>query len=104
MNRATGRRFLGMAALSGWGAAALALAIGILALAVPPHPFEERPTWESLLAPYGPGAPLPHGFRLHEIRRGPDNGVVVAVVGTDDAEAVEVMVVERGRWNGGRRS
>ncbi len=81
-----------------WSAGALALLVGLLALAVPPHPFGERPTWETLLAPYSTGALLPHGFRIHEIRRGPDNGVVVSVRRPDDGAAVEVLVVERGRW------
>lgn len=76
----------------------MALLIGLLALAVPPSPFGERPTWESLLAPYSTGAPLPAGFRVHEIRRGPDNGVVISVRRPDDGAAVEVIVVERGRW------
>jgi hypothetical protein len=81
-----------------WSVGALALLIGILALAVPPHPFGEQPNWESLLAPYSTGAPLPDGFRVQEIRRGPDNGVVVSVIRPDDGAAIEVVVVERGRW------
>ena len=80
-------------------AGALALLIGLLALAVPPHPFGEQPTWETLLAPYSTGAPLPHGFRVRDIRRGPDNGVVVSIRRPDDGAAVEVLVVERGRWS-----
>ena len=81
-----------------WSAGALALLIGLLALAVPPDPFGEQPTWETLVAPYGTGALLPDGFRVQEIRRGPDNGVVISVRRPDDGAAVEVLVVERGRW------
>jgi hypothetical protein len=87
-----------------WSAGALALLIGLLALAVPPHPFGERPTWETLLAPYSTGAPLPHGFRIEGIHRGPDNGVVISVRRPDDGAAVEVLVVERGRWNSVQQS
>lgn len=80
-------------------AALLALAFGLAALAVPPHPLREGPTWESLLAPYGTGATIPGGFRVNEIRRGADNGIVVDVRRQpDDGAAVEVLVVERGRW------
>lgn len=74
------------------------LLIGLLALFLPPHLFGERPTWDTLLAPYSAGAPLPHGFRVEGIHRGPDNGVVVSVRRPDDGAAVEVLVVERGRW------
>jgi len=42
------------------GAAALALLAGLVALAVPTKPFGEHPTWETLLAPYSTGAPLPN--------------------------------------------
>lgn len=79
-------------------AGALALLIGILALVVPPHPFRDRPTWETLLSPYGSGAPLPHGFRVEGIHRGPDNGIVVSARRPEDGAAVEILVVERGRW------
>lgn len=79
-------------------AALLALASGLAALAVPPHPLREGPTWETLLAPYSTGATIPGGFRIDAIRRGADNGVVVDVRRPDDGAAVEVLVVERGRW------
>jgi hypothetical protein len=81
-----------------WSAGALALLIGLLALAVPPHPFGGQPTWETLLAPYSTGAPLPEGFRVQEIRRGADNGVVISVRRPADGAEIEVVVVERGRW------
>jgi hypothetical protein len=80
------------------GAGALALLIGVVALALPSHLLGARPTWETLLAPYSTGAPLPQGFRVEGIHRGPDNGVVVSVRRPDDGAAVEVLVVERGRW------
>lgn len=80
------------------GAGTLALLIGILALTVPPHPFGVAPTWESLLAPYSTGAPLVGGFRVEDIARGPDNAVVVSVRRPADGAAVEVLIVERGRW------
>jgi hypothetical protein len=85
-------------------AGALALLMGAMALAVPPNPFGDRTTWESLLAPYSTGAPLSDGFRVHEIRRGPDNGIVVAVRRPSDGAAVEVLVVERGRWQSAHES
>jgi hypothetical protein len=68
------------------------------ALAVPPQPLSERPTWESLLAPYSTGAPLPDDFRIHEMRRGSGSGVVITVRRPGDGATVEVVVVERGRW------
>lgn len=77
---------------------AAALLIGLLALVVPSPLFGERPTWDALLAPYSAGAPLPHGFRVEGIHRGPDNGVVVSVRRPEDGAAVEVLIVERGRW------
>lgn len=76
----------------------LALLVGAMALAVPPGTRGEPTTWETLLAPYSTGAPLPDGFRIREIRRGPDNGVVVAVERGADGATVEVLVVARGRW------
>jgi hypothetical protein len=84
--------------------AVLALVAGLVALAVPPSPFAEPATWEDLLAPYGSGVPFLGDFRVREIRRGPDNGIVIEVRGADDSPAVEVLVVERGRWESGRRS
>jgi len=107
MSRARGRRPWreGSSSVRGDGArtlalvlGAVALAIGALALAIPPSPVGEPTTWESLLAPYSTGAPLPDGFRVQEIRRGPDNGIVIAVRRPADGAAVEVLVVERGRW------
>src|SRR5262245_32896138 len=88
----------------GFWAGMLALVVGVASLAVPPRPFGERPTWETLLAPYSTGTPLPGGFRVREIRRGPDNGVVVSVRRPDDGAEVEVLVVERGRWKSDRES
>lgn len=79
-------------------AALLALALGLAALAVPPHPLGEGPAWETLLAPYSTGAPVLGGFRVDDIRRGADNGVVISLRRPDDGAAVEVLVVERGRW------
>jgi len=83
------------------GAGALALVVGIAALARPPH---EHATWETLLAPYGTGTQLPAGFRIQDIRRGPENSVVIAVARPDGAATIEVVVVERGRWNSDRHS
>ena len=98
MSRGTVRRFRRV------GPGALALLLGAMALAAPPNPFGERATWESLLAPYSTGAALPGGFRVDEIRRGPDNGIVVSVRRPDDGAAVEVLVVERGRWKSVQQS
>jgi hypothetical protein len=78
-----------------YGVGALVLLVGLVALAVPPS---EHQTWEALLAPYSTGTPLPNGFRVEEIRRGTANDVVVSVRRPDDGAAVEVIVVERGRW------
>lgn len=98
MTRGTVRRFWQVAATvsRSSGAGALALLAGILALAVP-HP-NELPTWETLLAPYGTGAPLFDDFRIRELRRGSANDVVISVRRPDDGATVEVVVVERGRW------
>ena len=101
---ATGRHLLPPMIRGTWWVGVLPLLSGLLALAVPPHPFDDPPTWETLLAPYSTGAALPHGFRVHEIRRGADNGIVISVRGPDDAAAVEVIVVERGRWKSVHRS
>jgi hypothetical protein len=81
-----------------YGAAALALLAGLVALAVPPKPFGEHPSWETLLAPYSTGAPLADDFRIRELRRGSANDVVISVRRPDDGATVEVVVVERGRW------
>jgi hypothetical protein len=80
------------------GAGALALLVGLVALAIPALPSSEPPTWEALLAPYSTGAPLPDNFRIEEVRRGSANGVVVVLRRPDDGATVEVVVVERGRW------
>jgi hypothetical protein len=77
-------------------AGALALLIGLVALAVPP--WSELPTWETLLAPYSAGAPLADDFRIRELRRGSANDVVIVVRRPEDGATVEVVVVERGRW------
>jgi hypothetical protein len=82
----------------------LALLVGLASLAVPPRPFGESPTWETLLAPYSTGTPLPENFRVRAIRRGSDNGVVISVRRPDDGAEVEVIVVERGRWKSVRES
>ena len=105
--RRTVRRFWRMvpATLRGsCGAGALALLVGLVALAVPPEPFTTRLTWEDLLAPYSTGAPLPNEFRVEEIRRGPANDVLISVRRPDDGATVEVVVVERGRWKSDHES
>ncbi len=98
MTRGTERRFRQVAATvrRPSGAGVFALVVGIVALAVP-HP-NDLPTWETLLAPYGTGAPLADGFRIRDIRRGSANDVVVSVRRPEDGATVEVVVVERGRW------
>lgn len=78
-------------------AGVLSLLVGLAALTVPPRWAGQQPTWETLLAPYSTGTPLPNGFRIRDLRRGSDNGVVISVR-NDDGAAVEVIVVERGRW------
>src|SRR5438552_10165294 len=75
---------------------AVALVVGLAALSVPPQ--LEQSTWETLLAPYSTGAPLPGEFRIREIRRGPANDVIISVGRPGDGATVEVVVVERGRW------
>jgi hypothetical protein len=77
-------------------AGTLALLIGLVALAVPP--WSELPTWETLLAPYSTGAPLADDFRIRELRRGSANDVIISVRRPDDGATVEVVVVDRGRW------
>jgi len=55
-------------------------------------------SWQSLLVPYSLGEPLPDGFRIAAIRRGPRNDVVVAIERPGDGATVEVHVAKRGRW------
>ena len=82
-------------------AGSVALVFGIIALVVPPAPSRrELISWESLLAPYSGGAPLPGNFRVQGIQRGSANDVVVFVGRLEDTAAVEVHVVQRGRWTG----
>src|SRR5438128_2063578 len=100
MTRRTVRRFWRTAPATPrrlCGAGAVALLVGLVALAVPPR-LSEHPTWETLLAPYSTGAPLPNNFRIQDIRRGSGNDVVISVRRPDDGATVEVVVVERGRW------
>ena len=82
-------------------AGALALTVGLATLAAPPH---EHATWETLLAPYSTGAQLPDGFRIQDIHRGAENDVVIAVGRADEAATIEVVVVERGRWESDHQS
>src|SRR5690349_19626094 len=77
-------------------AGALALLVGLLALAVPPR--SELPTWETLLSPYSTGGPLVDDFRIRDIRRGSANDVVISARRPDDGATVEVVVAERDRW------
>jgi hypothetical protein len=99
MTRRTVRRFWPVVPATpsrSCGAGALALLVGLVALAVPRS--SEHPTWETLLAPYSTGAPVAGDFRIRELRRGSANDVVIAVRRPDDGATVEVVVVERGRW------
>jgi hypothetical protein len=86
-------------------AGVLALAVGTLALVIPPATVSDGVSWQALLAPYSGGALLPNGFFIEGIRRGAGNDVIISV---DDPAAgsvgVEVHVVERGRWSGIRES
>jgi hypothetical protein len=85
--------------------AATVLLTGAAALLVSPPSGSEAVSWESLLAPYSQGTPLPGGFRIAEIRRGSANDVVVLVRRREDPDAaVEVHVLPRGRWPGVRES
>jgi hypothetical protein len=99
MSRESGRRWgrVGPSIARG-SVGALALVVGAMALAVSASPFGQPTTWEGLLAPYSAGAPLLDGFHIAEMRRGPDNGIVVSVRRPADGATVEVLVVERGRW------
>jgi hypothetical protein len=86
-------------------AAGAALLAGIAALGLPPQRSAGEPiSWESLLAPYSLGAPLPDGFRIGGIRRGPGNDVIVFVDRPGDRAAIELHVLSRGRWTGVRES
>lgn len=61
-------------------------------------------SWDDLLAPYSQGAPLPGGFRITEVRRGSGNDVVISVGRPGEMAAVEVHIVQRGRWPGVRET
>jgi hypothetical protein len=87
------------------GAARAVLLAGVAALCLPPGRWGVEPlSWESLLAPYSRGAPLPEGFRIDAIRRGSENDVVILAGRSADAATVEVHVLQRGRWAGVRES
>ena len=82
------------------GAAALALLIGIAALAAQAGRIPREPlSWDALLAPYSTGTPLPDGFRLDAIQRGAGNDVVISIRRPGDGATVEVHVLPRGRWS-----
>jgi hypothetical protein len=82
-------------------AAGLILLVAVVAVAVSANwSAGTRVSWENLLAPYSKGTPLPDGFRISEIRRGPRNDVVVTVERPEDGAAVEVHVAQRGQWPG----
>jgi hypothetical protein len=86
-------------------AAAVALLVGMAALVAPlPQWSDSAVSWETLLAPYAAGTPLPEGFRIDLIRRGDVNDVVVSVVRPDGSGAAEVHVLPRGCWSGIRES
>ena len=83
----------------------MALLIGAAALVAPPLQWNTDATsWETLLAPYTTGTPLPDGFRISDIRRGGVNDVVVSVVRPDGSPAAEVHVLPRGCWGDIRES
>jgi hypothetical protein len=83
----------------------VALLIGAATLVAPPLRGNTGATsWETLLAPYAAGAPLPDGFRISDIRRGGVNDVIVSVVGPDGSPAAEVHVLPRGCWSDVRES
>ncbi len=86
-------------------AAGVALLVGMAALITPPMRWSgSAVSWQSLLAPYGAGTPLPDGFRIDAIRRGGVNDVVLSVVRPDGSAAAEVHVLPRGCWSGIRES
>ncbi len=80
-----------------WGAAWL-LVVGCAALLLGQRWSGSVVTWQSLLAPLSVGAPLPSGFVVKEIRRGPRHDVVVAIERPADGATVEVHIAARGRW------
>lgn len=80
-----------------WGVSGLLVA-GCAALLLGQLWATPSATWQSLLAPLSSGAPLPAGFVVTEIRRGPRHDVVVAIVRPSDGATVEVHIAARGRW------
>src|SRR6516165_5782492 len=85
--------------------AGVALLVGMAALVIPPLQWSGGAvSWQSLLAPYAGGTPLPEGFRIDAIRRGGVNDVVISVVRPDGSAAAEVHVLPRGCWSDIRES
>lgn len=80
----------------------IALLVGLLALIIPAA--DGPVSWETLLAPYGTGAPIVDGFRIRDIRRGAGNDIVLVIGRPDDTTTVEVHVLPRGAWPGVRES
>jgi hypothetical protein len=84
---------------------AVTLLIGIVVLVwSAARPKQEALSWEGLLMPYSQGEPLPGGFRVADIRRGPWNDVLIAVDRPGDTAAIDVHVLPRGRWTSVRES
>ena len=83
--------------------AALLIAVAVLAVWLEQR-GSQAVSWESLLAPYSQGTPLPDRFRIEKIRRGSLNDVIIFVDRPGDTATIEVHVLPRGRWTGIRES
>jgi len=83
--------------------AAASLALAALLLWPAPAP-KARVTWEDLIAPLAPGAPITRGYTLSPPRRGEEGDVVFTArreAGErGPAARIEVHVLDRGRWQG----
>jgi hypothetical protein len=78
----------------------------VVALLLRPDPVQNSRSWEDLITPLAPGAPVVRGFRLSPPRRGRENDVVFTAVREreDGDDWVEVHIVDRGQWPGIRET
>ncbi|MFO0590360.1 MAG: glycosyltransferase family 39 protein [Polyangiaceae bacterium] len=72
-------------------------------LAWPPTGTLRARTWEDLLSPLGPGRPV-QGFEITALRRGEEHDVVLTLRRASPEGAVEVHILDRGRWKGIRET
>lgn len=61
---------------------------------------ERAPSLDDLVAPLRPGASVVPGYLLGAARRGDEGDVVLTVAPPTGAPAVEIHILDRGRWEG----